>query len=313
MWLVVWFLTAVPAWAQFKEPDPEGTQLGESVVHHWQAGVIVSASTGPCRGIQATAPVPIDWPEQTVRIADQQVTPGVRVSYRMVAGTVKQMVVLIPFLPAGQEVKVLVTFEVRRHAQLAPENTDVYQVPQKRRMPSDVRPYLGPSPEIESTSPKIKALARQLGADPSNGWDRVEAIYDWVRENVQYDAEYAEGPVRGALAALANGKGDCEDISSLFIAICRAADIPARTVWVPGHCYPEFYLVDEQGEGHWFPCQASGTRAFGEMPNPEVILQKGDSFRDPSNPRERKRYMAERLTGQGGRPEVKFVRELVPH
>ena len=66
-------------------------------------------------------------------------------------------------------------------------------------------------------------------------------------------------------------------MSSLFVAICRADGIPARLVRVPGHCYPEFYLLDRDGKGRWFPCQAAGTRAFGGMPDPRPILQKGDN------------------------------------
>lgn len=274
--------------------------------------MIVKAASGPCQGIFATAPVPLDWPEQEVTVLEEDISPAVRMSYEMVDGTVKQMKVLIPFLPAGQEAKAVVTFEVRRNAQLAPDDTDIYEFPDRRRMERSVRPYLGPSPAIESTSPKIKSLAKEIGSDKEKAWDRVEAIYDWVRENVVYDESLAPGPVRGALAALGTKKGDCEDLSSLFIAICRAAGIPARTVWVPDHCYAEFYLVDDQGEGHWFPCQVAGSRAFGEMPDRRLILQKGDNFRPPHNPRERKRYLAEFLTGTGGRPQVEFVRELLP-
>ena len=46
---------------------------------------------------------------------------------------------------------------------------------------------------------------------------------------------------------------------------------PARTVRVPGHVYPEFYLLDEDGKGRWFPCQVSGTRDFGDvLTSPEI-------------------------------------------
>jgi hypothetical protein len=128
-----------------------------------------------------------------------------------------------------------------------------------------------------------------------------------VRENV----EYKNGPIKGAAAALRDGTGDCEELTSLFIAICRAAGIPARTVWVEGHCYPEFYLLDKAGEGHWFPCQAAGTRAFGEIPELRPVLQKGDNIRPPYNRRDRQRYMANHLTGAGGRPEVTFIRKMV--
>jgi hypothetical protein len=84
---------------------------------------------------------------------------------------------------------------------------------------------------------------------------------------------------------------------------------------VPGHCYPEFYLQDNKGEGHWFPCQAAGTREFGGIMELRPILQKGDNFRPPKNSKERQRYMAEYLTGtpsaNGGKPQVRFIREAV--
>src|SRR5262249_39656437 len=109
------------------------------------------------------------------------------------------------------------------------------------------------------------------------------------------------------------GTGDCEDISSLFIAMCRASEIPARTVWVPGHCFPEFYLEDKQGNGYWIPCQAAGDRAFGGIGELRPILQKGDNFRVPEE-RERQRYVAEhfRAADAKGAPSVRFVREMLP-
>ena len=150
--------------------------------------------------------------------------------------------------------------------------------------------------------------------DKPEAWEHVEAIYDWVREHVKYDKD--EGQLKGRLAALHDKTGECEDMSSLFIAICRAAGIPARTVWVPGHCYAEFYLVDEKGQGHWFPCQLAGSRAFGCIPETKPILQKGDNFRPPQarNPAERQRYLAESMKPSrrpGGGPEVHWVHEVV--
>jgi transglutaminase-like putative cysteine protease len=251
--------------------------------------------------------VPNDWPEQEVTIVEEDFSPGARVSYRMVEGTVKQMVVQIPFLPPGQEVRALVTAEVRRKAQLRPQNTDDFVLPNKRRAERSVRLFLGPSPGIESTSSKIRNVAKELSKGEQSAWRRVESMYDWVREKV----EYRDGKHKGAIAALGDGTGCNEDLVSLFIALCRASDIPARTVWVHGGCYPEFYLQDGEGEGHWIPCRMTGTRAFGEMPDHSPILEKGDNFRSPKNPRERKRYLPESLDGAGGRPRVKFVRELL--
>jgi len=304
--LIMFCLTTVAS-AQFQKGDPGGSGMGDTRVQLWQAGMLVQAHRGPCRGIVGTAPVPIDWPEQQVKIVEEDVSPSAKVSYQMVEGTVKQMVVRIPNLPAGEEAKALVTFEITRTAQVAPENTDQYVLPDLRKLDRTVRKYLGPSPYIESRHAKIRSLAKQIGTDTETAWDRVEAIYDWVREKV----EYKNGPLKGALAALKDGTGDCEELTSLFIAICRASNIPARTVWIPGHCYPEFYLEDKEGKGHWFPCQAAGSRAFGGMSEHRPILQKGDDFRPPHNKRLHQRYLSEHLTGAGGKPRVKFVRKEV--
>jgi hypothetical protein len=142
-------------------------------------------------------------------------------------------------------------------------------------------------------------------------WDRTAAIFDWVRENVKY--EFAE-QIKPAVAALKDGQGDCEELSSLFIAICRASKIPARAVWVPGHTYPEFYLVDDRGQGHWFPCQAAGARReFGGLKEDRPILQKGDNFQVPEE-RGPQRYVKQFLSAKNAAapPEVKFIMERVP-
>ena len=99
----------------------------------------------------------------------------------------------------------------------------------------------------------------------------------------------------------------------LFIALCRSIKVPARTVWVPQHCYPEFYLVDESGKGQWFPCQVAGAASFGKIDETRPILLKGDNFKDPERPRERFRFVPEFVKGAGskggGTPKVQFVRD----
>jgi hypothetical protein len=307
-------VAAASALAQFKEggeEGKEGAKLGQSQTTRWRVGMIVKASNGACHGITGYAPVPTDWPEQEVSTVEEEVSPEAKIHYEMVDGGVRIMNVKIGQLAAGKEAKALVTVEIRRSMILPPKNTDIFVLPDPKKLPREIRPYLTPSPKIESRDPKIRELAKQIGADKEKAWDHVEAIYDWVREKVKYKT----GPLKGALAALKDGTGDCEELSSLFIAICRAADIPARTVWVTGHCYPEFYLEDDKGEGHWFPCQAAGNREFGGITELKPILQKGDSFRPPKNSKERQRYMAEFLIGTpspgGGQPECRFVREAV--
>lgn len=310
--LVLLFGLVASADAQFREGDPDAgdTEQGDVEVQHWQVGMTVKAG-GFARGIVGYTVVPMDWPEQEVRIVDEEISANARVRYEMSDGMARIMVIRIPSLRAGEEATALVTLEVRRRAAHAPKNTDQYTLPELRKLSRGVRLFLGTSPLIETRHRSIRKLAAEIGVDEAHAWDRVEAIYDWVREKV----EYQNGPIKGALAALEDETGDCEELTSLFIAICRAGNIPARTVWVPGHCYPEFYLCDAEGKGHWFPCQAAGSRAFGGIPEHRPILQKGDNVRPPYDRRERKRYLANHMTAAdvSGKPTVKFVRKTVTH
>jgi hypothetical protein len=304
-------LSTSSAQAQFGDKTaPDQPQTIKNEVHRWKVGMKVEAIGGPCQNLYGTVPVPTDWPGQVVRIVDEDVSPAVKsVRYRTLDGGVKQMMVRIPKLRAGQKAHALVTFEIEREQVAAPDNPDEFSLPKK--LSRDARKYLAVSPYIEVRHPEIRELAKEIIDDSLPAWQRIEVIYDHVRDNV----EYRNGKLKGALAALRDGHGDCEELSSLFIALCRANKIPARTVWVPNHCYPEFYLSDQDGEGRWFPCQAAGTRSFGTMPDLRPILQKGDSFKVPEK-KERQRYVAEFLTGAasrgGGRPEVRFVRDVLP-
>jgi len=146
-------------------------------------------------------------------------------------------------------------------------------------------------------------------AESRNDWQRVEALYDYVIKHVDYEEGAAD---KSALDALQQGKADCHGIAALFVAMCRTEKIPARMVWVDGHQYAEFYLEDAAGQGHWYPVQSAGTRAFGEMPTPKVILQKGDNFRVPERRGERLRYASDYtllLSSPKHKPKVTYVRE----
>ena len=299
--------------AQFKEggSEPNDMKTGQTQVTRWRAGMIIRASGGACKGITGYAPVPADWPEQEVSILKEEKTGGARISYEMVDGGAKIMNVHVGHLDGGDEAQAIVTVEIRRSTILPPEKTDIYSIPDPAKLPYNIRLYLTPSPKIESGDPKIRQLAKEIGADQEKAWEHVEAIYDWVRKKIKYQ----NGPLKGALAGLKDGTGDCEELSSLFIAICRAANIPARTVWVPGHCYSEFYLVDNEGKGRWFPCQSAGKREFGGISEMRPILQKGDNFRPLKGTKERQRYMAVRVVGtptrNGGQPQVQEIHETV--
>jgi hypothetical protein len=308
------------AWGQPAEEESPGAKAGQTRTERWRFGMIITASGGPCTGLVGTVTVPMDWPGlQEVREVSQDLAPGAKVQYKVVDGTTRQMSARIPKVGAGQQAQAVVTFEIKRTLAAAPEQTGGFVVPDAKTLDRAMHVFLAPSPYIESTHAKIQEYAKQVGADKQKAWDRVEAIYDWVRDKVQYRKNT---PPKSTLQTLQDGFGDCDEMCSLFIAICRAGGIPARTVRIPGHVYAEFYLLDDKGRGQWFPCQLAGTRAFGEIPQGEPILQRGDNYRasvlDPQTKKpkiETYRYLPDTLVGVprpgGGQPQMKLVCERV--
>ncbi len=296
-----------------KPAADRGPKLGEPDVQKWKIGMIVSASGGPVGRLTGTTTVPMDWPEQSVKLVGQDLSPGVTVSYKSF-GTARQMIVGIPRVADGKEVHAILTLAIERHTLLPPDETDLYVVPDAKKLPPDFKQYLSPSPLIESNHARIKAIAKQLGEGQTKAWPHVRAIYDWVRKTIQYQKD---APLTGCMEAIEQGSGDCNQLTSTFIAICRASGIPARTVQIPGHCYPEFYLEDDQGQGHWFPAEASGTEAFGGILTHTPILQKGDAFRIsvPGTKTETFRLLPSNLTSPNkkfvGQPKLKLVCEPV--
>ena len=280
----------------------QGIRADSPVTQRWQIGMIVEA-TGACTGIIAKVPVPMDWPEQQVKETTRDVSSQVTaVKYSTLADGVRQMEIRIPQLNAGDTAQALVTFEVTKSPIRPPSDTTGLRAPAKPAR--NFQLYLGASPQIETTHPEIKRAAKEAAAGKTTDWQKAEAIFDWVRAKVKYQFDK---DLKGALVALRAGVGDCEELTSLFIALCRCHGIPARSVWVPGHCYPEFYLEDASGQGRWYPCQAAGARLFGEMDEARPVLQKGDKFLVPGE--KPKRYVAEifRAKNAAAAPRVQWV------
>jgi hypothetical protein len=304
-------LGAALAWAGSLPADEAATgsvnaiRLGHGTSSRWRFGVEITAADGPVTGVVATLPVPMDWPEQKVRIVESDITPRTKVSYRVIDGAVKQMVVSIPKLAQGDEARAVVTFEIEKWWIEEPESTAGLRVPKASR---ELAKYLKPGPYVESNDPKIRSLAVEAAGDDAEPWQQVHAMFTWIRGNVKY--KFAEA-IKPAVEALNDGEGDCEELSSLFIAFCRVQKIPARAVWVPGHTYPEFCLDDANGTPHWYPCQAAGEAPdFGRMPEDRPILQKGDNLKIPEE-RTPQRYAKQTLRAKNAAadPAVRFVME----
>ena len=94
-------------------------------------------------------------------------------------------------------------------------------------IPADVLPYLNPSRYCESD--KLGAFAQREFSDAAPGHSRVQAVADWVGDNLVYEAGSTDG-TSSTTDVLLQRAGVCRDFAHVAIALCRALGVPARYV-----------------------------------------------------------------------------------
>jgi transglutaminase-like putative cysteine protease len=93
-------------------------------------------------------------------------------------------------------------------------------------IPSRALPFLLPSRYCEVDS-QLMDFAWSNFANTRPGWDRVQAICDFVHGHLQFDYLKARAD-RTALEAFREQVGVCRDFTHLAITLCRCLNIPAR-------------------------------------------------------------------------------------
>ena len=96
-----------------------------------------------------------------------------------------------------------------------------------------VRPNVFCSYDADS---RCVAKARELAAGAENQGDVLEAVYEWITENIRYDTEKAAaladatGYVPNPDETLGTGTGICFDYASLGAAMLRSLGIPCKII-----------------------------------------------------------------------------------
>ncbi|MFY0605801.1 MAG: transglutaminase family protein [Cyclobacteriaceae bacterium] len=96
-----------------------------------------------------------------------------------------------------------------------------------QNLPDAVLHYLTPSRYVESD--KFGSLALDIVGESIPGYDQVEKIESYLRENIAYVPGSSECAL-SAMEILDQQHGVCRDLAHLGIALCRSLSIPARMV-----------------------------------------------------------------------------------
>jgi transglutaminase-like putative cysteine protease len=130
-------------------------------------------------------------------------------------------------------------------------------------LPAPVLAYLYPSRYCESD--RLQRFAFAEFGHLGQGYQRVQAIHDWVLAHVAFLSNTSDGNT-SACDTLVTKQGVCRDFAHLMIALCRAVNIPAR--FATGIDYgadpalgpPDFHAYVEAYVGHrWYLFDPSGT------------------------------------------------------
>jgi len=92
-------------------------------------------------------------------------------------------------------------------------------------IPDSIRWYTRDESKYNIYHPLIQSTVREVIGEETSYYWKVRRLHDFVIERIQYKLE---GGWDDAPTVLARGNGSCSEYSFLFIALCRAAFIPAR-------------------------------------------------------------------------------------
>jgi len=155
--------------------------------------------------------------------------------------------------------------------------------------PADYAMWLAPT-SLGPIDGPVKDLADSIVKGKTGVRERAKAIYDWICDTMYRDPAVIGCGPGNVCALLERPGGKCTDIHSVFVALCRAAGIPAREIfgirlgkketqdiskWQ--HCWAEFHLP---GYG-WVPVDPADVR--------KLMLKRKLALSDPET-RELRRY-----------------------
>jgi transglutaminase-like putative cysteine protease len=118
----------------------------------------------------------------------------------------------------------------------------------------------------------ITAIAETIhgNAETNNSFLLAKSLFVWLKENIQYQTHPNDGGVRPAAVTLYNKVGDCDDLSFLYVSLCRVLGIPARfirgylltgydngTAIATAHAWVEVFVGGSVGHNGWIPVECA--------------------------------------------------------
>jgi hypothetical protein len=126
---------------------------------------------------------------------------------------------------------------------------------------------------IDPHNTEIATIATMvLGNEKTNNSFLVaKALFSWLKQNIQYQTHPSEKIVQSTAVTLQRKQGDCDDLSFLYVSLCRAAGVPARfirgylisndiitgAITAVAHAWVEVFVGTTDSQNGWIPVECA--------------------------------------------------------
>jgi transglutaminase-like putative cysteine protease len=125
---------------------------------------------------------------------------------------------------------------------------------------------------IDPANPQISAIAGEVltTTKTNNSFLLAKAVFSWLKTNTHYQLHPGFEGTQPAAVTLEKKGGDCDDLSFLYISLCRSLGIPARfvrgylltpldngIVQATAHAWAEVFVGGVLGDKGWAPVEVS--------------------------------------------------------
>ena len=136
-------------------------------------------------------------------------------------------------------------------------------------------------------SPYVRAAALSAVRGMQRGLDEIHAIFEWVKENIEFRGEHAE-TIQTPLITLQLGAGDCDDHSTLLAAMYESIGFETRfntmsTREDPDDQFSHVFLEVRTRGGVWLPVDTTVGSSYPGWHPPNARRQKIRSSRPASS------------------------------
>ena len=110
----------------------------------------------------------------------------------------------------------------------------------------------------------------------NNSFIIAKQLFSWLKENTKYKLHTTNNDVQSAQTTCILKTGDCDDLSFLYISMCRTAGVPARfirgyllsdedgVVSIVAHAWVEVFVGEKIGKNGWIPVECAGVSNSAE-------------------------------------------------